>query len=338
MEDIFLTGIERLYYHRLDFRLSPVAALQPDAWLGAVLRNSLLYAAATVPVDGTRSLFSVLETYPGEPDFTHPFYKEWAGGFPKGFSLGCPPFFPNGFSYPLIRKNEIFTCSLCLIGHMAQYASHVVEAMRGVCERGIGKPVVPLQLVDVSEWHPVRGSRLIALGNGPVETLESPVRPCDCFRAWPEQQGRIELSLETPLCLVRKRQKADPAVSYQDKQNGFPSFYQFVRSLAYRLMKLHILYAGNGIYPDARETVRQIDEWIGGATAFGLETATLRSVTLTGPPRKENRARMVFTGYTGAMAYAGNFRKFLPLLVFAESLGVGNDTVYGLGKYRVTAH
>lgn len=336
MNNIFPAGIDRLYYHRLVFRFSPVATVQSDAWIGAVLRNNLLYAAENIPVSESRSLYSVLETYPGEPDFSHPFYKEWAGGFPKGFSLGCPPLFPVGFSYPAIRKNEVLTCSLCLVGHMAQYAPYVVEAVRCMCKRGIGKPVVPLQLIDVSECHPVYGSRLIALADGPVETLEYPIRPHDFRQPAAERPGRFEILLETPLCLVKKRQKAVPSISYQDKQNGFPSFYQFVRSLAYRLFKLSVLYGGDGTYPDAQESMRQIDDWVAGATTPELAAAALRLVTLTGPPRKENRARMTFSGYTGSLSYTGNAGKYLPALLFAGQLGVGNDTVYGLGKYHIT--
>ena len=338
MNDTFPAFTGRMYYHRLDFRFSPVATVYPEAWIGAVLRNNLLYAAEQIPVGRSKSLFAILDEYPGKPDFSHPFYKEWAGGFPKGFSLGCPPFYSDGFCYPPLQKNKIFTFSLALIGHMVQYTPYLIEAVRRLCERGIGKPLVPLRLIDISEHHPEAGTRLLGSAGETTEHPQYPVRPDD-FRPFSQKvSGRIEISLETPLCLVKKRQKADPAISYQDKQNGFPSFYQLIRSLAYRLLKLSVLYCNNGDYPDARESVRQIDEWIAQATNPELTAVILQSVTWMGPPRKENRARMIFTGYTGTMSYTGDFRKYLPLLLFAEGLGVGNDTVYGLGKYRITSY
>jgi CRISPR/Cas system endoribonuclease Cas6 (RAMP superfamily) len=44
---------------------------------------------------------------------------------------------------------------------------------------------------------------------------------------------------------------------------------------------------------------------------------------------------MPLSGYVGEQVYSGYFREYLALLQFMAEINVGNETVYGMGKYEV---
>lgn len=47
------------------------------------------------------------------------------------------------------------------------------------------------------------------------------------------------------------------------------------------------------------------------------------------------KQRMKFRGLVGEIAYAGNFKPYLPLILLGQYLHVGNKTSFGMGKYEI---
>jgi 23S rRNA maturation mini-RNase III len=60
----------------------------------------------------------------------------------------------------------------------------------------------------------------------------------------------------------------------------------------------------------------------------------MQYVTLQNTQKKEKVNDMPLAGYVGEQVYSGYFRKYPALLQFMAEVGVGNETVYGLGKYE----
>ncbi|MDR2626826.1 MAG: hypothetical protein LBC40_02195, partial [Dysgonamonadaceae bacterium] len=127
------------YYHRFEIRMIATDDVVLDAWTGAIIRNNLLYAAEQVVLEEQgMTLRERIDTFPLNE--THPLYKELKDGFPKGYVLTNFSHYNLQSSPVSIRKNEIFSFSLILMGHFCEYKSYFFQAIRLMCERGLGKP------------------------------------------------------------------------------------------------------------------------------------------------------------------------------------------------------
>jgi len=66
-----------------------------------------------------------------------------------------------------------------------------------------------------------------------------------------------------------------------------------------------------------------------------LKSAAIQHINLQNTQKKGMKNEMPLAGYVGEQKYTGHFSEYLPLLKFMEKLGVGNETVYGMGRYEV---
>lgn len=322
-----------LFYHRIDIRFTPVEDITLKYWPGSIIRNNLLYMARDIEVENDISLFNAINTIPIEE--LHPYYKELSGGFPKGYSLLNVQFGGSTEQSISLHKDGIYSFSVCLIGAMSRYYASFIEAIKKMCARGIGTPMVSLNLIDVSETHPFHASRLLWFnGTETINELKLPIR-FDDFVQQPALKNKIRIQLITPLNLVQSREKKNKEISFQDKQNGFPGFYQFMRSVIYRLVKLNALYCEKDYDLFKAENMSDLEKWIQSAANPILDSVNIRKISVVSTPKKENDSIMKFHGYVGEMSYYGDFSEFIPLLLFARGLNVGNDVTYGLGEYRI---
>lgn len=327
----------QLFYHKLDIRVSPTDKLYLDSWIGSVIKNGLLNASNYVMINEEVSLFSLIETIP--IDATHPFYRELSKWFPKGFSISGLPYSYAEHLPMILHQGEVFTFSLCLFGRMAEYYNYFIEAIREMCLRGIGKPIVALQLIDICESHPEHSSGVITIGNSTdINALKYPITLDRFLTMTATQKWKCKdmlISFETPVNLVYQRTKAEPIISFQTLQNGFPSFYQLIRSLTYRLLKLVALYTSVNKELFHRENLQGFEEWLENAAEPTLVSANIHWVMIPDVQKKESKEEFKLGGYMGDMTYSGDFDAYLPILLFFQDLGIGTDVVYGLGQYRI---
>lgn len=311
----FITHYCSIDYHCFEIRMLATDDVTFDAWPGAVLRNNLLYAADKIWVEEQAcSLRELIDRF--SLNVSHPLYNELKDGFPKGYVLSGFSRFNLGFEEILIRREEIFTFSLTLIGHFNNYRFYFFEAIRQICKRGIGKPLTSFDLLDISEKTHV----LLAdfLEQGQADSL-----------------SELVIRYETPVILFRMKRKKDPQLSYQDKSNCFPGFYQLVRSAFFRLQKLHAIYIEPEVFSPALFDEVMRETYLEKAGYPLLRLADIRHVALQNTQKKEKVNEMPLAGYVGKQVYVGYFRQYLPLLEFMSGLGVGNEVVYGMGRYEV---
>jgi len=305
------------YYHRFDIQMSATGNVTLDAWPGAIVRNNLLYAAEQIRVQKNgRTLREQIDTFPLTDD--HPLYKELKEGFPKGYVL--TNFSQADRSEPVvtIRKEEIFSFSLFLIGNFNEYRYYFFEAIREMCERGIGKPITPFRLADITE------------------NFQSPVSLSDFMQQENEEkQSEIAIRFQTPVILSRFKEKKNAQLSYQDKSNRFPSLYQLTRSAFSRLQKLHTLYVEPSACSPLLFDETLMETFLEKAGRPLLKSANIQYINLPNTQKKGIKNEMPLAGYIGEQTYSGNFQQYLPLLKFMAELGVGNETVYGMGRYEV---
>lgn len=324
----------KLIYHRLDISISPETDVTFNGWLGAIIRNNLLCAAESIPTPEGISLFAQLERFPLTEQ--HPLYPVLKGGFPKSFVLSVLSPEAMLSSRLRLRQNEEVVFSLVLIGSCCCYYQEFIEAVRLMCHRGLGTPRTPFRLNEILEKDGMGRAKRLAVGHmEKVAPLRFPVCLED-FREekFGEKEKVVQLILYSPLLLTVMTKKKDKAQSYQDKMNGFPSFYQFVRSALFRCLRLAVLYACPLEGERYSEALQEMDALLEESTTALLMQADIRWVRIPGPPRDTNRKQMLFTGYVGELRFVGDFSRYMPLLSFMQALGNGNDTVYGLGHFQ----
>jgi hypothetical protein len=205
-----------------------------------------------------------------------------------------------------------------------------------MCERGVGKPLTPFLLLNISELSLSGESQIVAVAQTDLsKELLYPVRPAD-FVADNTSDDFAEITVRylTPVILFRLRNKKNSQLSYQDKCNRFPSFYQLTRSAFFRLQKLYVLYNRTMGVPSVFEEILR-ETYLEEACRSVLLSADIRYVTLQNTQKKEKVNEMPLSGYVGEQCYSGNMKTYLPLLRFMKGLHVGNETVYGMGQYDV---
>jgi hypothetical protein len=304
-----------LSYNRYDVSMCAISDVAFDAWPGAIIRNNLLYAAEQIRIQKTnRTLREQIDHFPLLEN--HPLYRELKEGFPKGYVLTDFSHTAITGSSIVLRKDDIFTFSLLLIGNFNDYRFYFFEAIREMCERGIGKPLTPFLLSGIAELPPVFLSD---------------------FMQTEHEINADELTIRflTPVNLYRLSPKKNTQLSYQDKTNRFPSLYQLVRSSMLRLQKLYALYAGTTDDTASLIDEATMDSWLEKAGRLMLKSADIQHINLPNSQKKGKKNEMPLSGYVGEQKYAGYFQPYIPLLRFLAALGVGNETVYGLGQFKI---
>lgn len=326
---------KKLAYHRLDISMSPEEDVNIDGWLGATIRNSLLFATEQVKVKDGISLFTIINRLAVPED--HPLYKPLSGGFPKGFSIFIQKPIDIFSSQLVLHSGERVVFSLFLIGTYSNYYESFIEAVRFMCNRGIGGSRIPFQLHEICEKDGFGRSNRIAVGySEKISVLRCPIHWEDFEEEKFGQRERvISLRLKAPMLLAFPTEKINQRISYQDKLNGFPSFYQFVRSAVLRCIKLAALYACPNNFELYQQALESVDSYITQAASVLLTRADIRWVNMRGPGRNNGRPPVSLSGYVGEMIFLGDFNAYMPLLSFMQMIGVGNDTVYGLGGYQI---
>ena len=313
----FLELYGQTYYHRFEIKMNPNNDIAFDAWPGAIIRNNLLYAAEQIRIQKTgKSLREQIDTFPLNHD--HPLYKELKEGFPKGYVLTDFSHASTTDSSVIIPKDGEFSFSLLLIGSFNDYRYYFFEAIRQMCERGIGKPITSFRLLNITE------------------NSSSPVFLTDFIQQETiEKTSEITIRFHTPVILYRLREKKNTQLSYQDKSNRFPGIYQLTRSAISRLQKLHALYIEpKEYYPEQFEETF-LETYLETAGQPLLQSANIQYISLPNTQKKGMKNEMPLAGYIGKQKYLGYFWQYLPLLNFMAELGVGNETVYGMGRYGI---
>ncbi len=311
----FYSFITTCSFVELQINITPSEDVYIDGWIGAALRNNLLHAAENINVIGAVSLRKIINILTIKQ--TNPLYDEMKGGFPKGYGITLHSHIENIFSCQL-KKDEVVRFSILLYGHFSDYTTPFKNAVKKMCERGIGKPLTPFRLIDISIK--------------PVITLSDYMdQKCN------ENERFLSIKYLTPTNLYNRYYNNTPGV-YIDRQHEFPGFYQLVRSAAYRIAKLTALYT----FPDDEElyteTEKRMDEFTQYAVTVLLSSAQLKRIKVESTAKKGTADRIQFSGYTGEVCFEGNFNYYLPLLLFTENIGAGNNLTYGLGRYQIVKH
>lgn len=303
---------------RLEISFTSAADINMDAWCGAVLRNNFLYAASLVETGGGCSLLDNIRECP--LDASHPMHGHLSGGFPKPFLFDIKSLCRGqGDSRFRVSAGKVYTFGLNIIGAHIRYYEYYLRAVVLAFGRGIGHPRHQLILCDINKCVPAAGG-VYCPATGEDNSLGA---------------ADVAFTLNTPISLCHPEKRGNSVRTYQDKMNGFPSFYQIVRSLHYRMATLNMLYGEglDGLDADA------LADFVGGCTLSAgraeLQEAEVRKCRLTSTRKQGTRVVYKLCGYAGKMKFSNVDKTFIPLLKWGEMAGVGDNIGYGLGQYSV---
>lgn len=298
--------IKGLFYYKTDIRFFTDKRIEMRYWIGAVLRNRFLYAAENVIAPNGMSLRSIIDTL--ELSQEHFLYKQFCGGFPKGFLFNCSnlPHKNSGF---VLEENKVYSFSLILIGNNVKYRGLFVEAVKIMISNGFGTPIMPLNLIDISEGNIVHFSD----------------------KASVTDSVKLILEFKTPVCLMQKTNSKGNG--FQNKMNNFPSFYQFMRSICYRIVTLGILYSGYTSYKCKDDMEKDINEYIEQSVEAILQEVRIKYEKRYSTPKKGENNVYTMGGYMGNLCFENVASKYIPLISFCSGLGVGSDINYGMGCF-----
>lgn len=328
--DTFAQMCSGLSYHILNVNLLVLEDTSFDSWIGASIRNNFLYASQKLELEKGDTLFSLINKIPICED--HPLFKAVSGGATRGYLI-IPTSHTEVPAPFTLKKHERLSFSLVLIGNLADYYQAFIQAIRQMCELGLGKPRCPFLFLDVCEEGADKKQRTIF--SAAMNTPEALARGIVFENPDVSVAKTLGIRYSMPTMLYSKRNKKDSKVSYQDKMNGFPSFYQLVRSVCFRLAKLYALYYKPDDPDGYTQLLNSIEDYLEDAEKVSLLSANIRKTMQMSTMRKENSNRIKLPGYVGELYFEGNFNMYSNLLNFAQNLGIGKDTSYGLGKFEV---
>lgn len=121
--------------YTLEYIIAPRKKVQLLYWVGALFRNNLLYAAASVDVGNGRSLLDVIQS---SDDL-----------LPRGYSIQCDPIFERT---SLSARNHL-SLKIRLFGQFSVYAQYFHAAVLGMCGRGIGMPQTSFSILNCRNYR-----------------------------------------------------------------------------------------------------------------------------------------------------------------------------------------
>lgn len=319
----------QLCYHVFRLNITALQATIFDVWPGVILRNNLLFAAEKEKIkESSLSLRAVLDKLP--IDESHPQYHELKNGFPRAYIVRMQSHNEIHQTRYYIEKGEQITIDLILIGYLSVFYPSFFKAVELMCARGLGKETQPFAFTGIRQLAPHE------LGT-PFSTISRP-SPDSGLLAYPISYSHfafglqnklvtIEITLHTPLNLLKQNAKKQTAGSYQNKLNSFPSLYQLLRAAINRYNKLNLLYSSY------ESPFDDIDSFLEPSGKAILQSANIELIKIKGTPCDDNR--LLLMGYVGKLRFMNCSERYLPLLRFMQHLGVGNGVVYGMGQFSI---
>lgn len=152
---------------------------------------------------------------------------------------------------------------------------------------------------------------------GIVKNLDLSYLGNQLLERFPKTIRRIRITMETPAQL-------------KDKGNiaGIPEFHILFRQAMRRISSLAYFHQGEPLRAD----------YAGLAEPFRRITITENATRRHDWERYSRRQQQSLNigGLIGTFIYEGELDEFMPFLILGEHVHMGKNTVFGLGKYRIS--
>ncbi|MBW6521323.1 MAG: CRISPR system precrRNA processing endoribonuclease RAMP protein Cas6 [Desulfoarculaceae bacterium] len=213
------------------------------------------------------------------------------------------------------KAGDPFSFGIILFGPAIHYLPHLVYSVQEMGKAGLGKGNrdgdgrFQLETVHQNDNCVYDGRSL----NSTILPTEVSLDPVPAIKT-----GTITLTCQTPLRLKHDNQL----------QDGLP-FHLLIRTVLRRISTLESTYGGSG------EPALDYRGLVARATGVAMTKSSCRWIDIE---RYSNRQRtaMLMGGITGTISYqADDLSEFIPLLRYCETVHLGKQTSFGLGRIRI---
>lgn len=232
---------------------------------------------------------------------------------------------PPAISERVYPAGATFSFDIILIGKAIPFLPYFIVAFKELGNQGLGRERKKFRLKRIDLLDPLHNNEepIYTVEDELVRTKEAKVTLADCrnLTASLLNDGNpttLRLAFLTPTRLKHQGHLVDT-----------PEFHIVFRSLLRRLSALALFHCGTKLDVDYRGLIAQ-------AQQIQLAHNEMKWVDWERYSSRQ-KERMLFGGLVGQVAYAGDFRPFLPYLLFGQWTHVGKNTTFGLGRYMILA-
>ncbi|ARU61767.1 hypothetical protein CBW65_12575 [Tumebacillus avium] len=218
------------------------------------------------------------------------------------------------------KPNETVDFELLIFGDAFSYVPFFIHSFEVLGKKGIGKERKPYSLHRVE---------VIDLSNGTsylvYEGTQKQIRHREVIFTGKELLSRAEKIKETAVTVTFD---TPLRMKYQGNYTADPQFHLLIRNALRRVTSLlYFHHGGQEISLDVPELIRKAEQ-------VQLVKSTARWVDWERYSARQD-TKMSFGGIMGEATYEGELSEFVPWLLAAEALGIGKQTVFGLGRMRL---
>ncbi len=319
---------ERIALSRYRFRLEALEALGLPEYLGSTLRGGFgaIFRKLACPGSRLRGNECPLPQqcpyhliFEPSPPPEAPALRN-LDEIPRPFVI-----VPPAVSERVYQAGAAFSFDLTLIGKAIPFLPYFIVAFKELGNQGLGRERKKFRLnrIDLVDPRSDRAEPIYTAEEELVRTREVKVTLADCRDLAPSLLTEGDPASLRLLFLTPTRLK------HQGHLVDIPEFHIVFRTLLRRLSSLALFHCGVRLDVDYRGLIAQAQtvQLIQNGTKW-VDWARYSS---------RQKERMLFGGLVGQAAYTGDFRPFLPYLLFGQWTHVGKNTTFGLGRYTILA-
>ena len=230
---------------------------------------------------------------------------------PHPYVLEPPPDTQTHYS-----AGDAFDFTLFLFGRFNEYLPYFIFAFEQMGQMGAGqringhRPRFVLEKVTANGGEIYTGAARKIQGNYLPENMVFPATPSSPVH-------RMEIILLTPLRL-----------KYLNELESALPFHVLIRAALRRVSSLFAAYGDGEPALDYRGLVRRAQE-------ITIEESHLHWFDWRRWSNRQDQ-EMLMGGLIGKIAYCGDLTEFIPLLLLCETLHLGKQTAFGLGKIKIS--
>lgn len=222
-----------------------------------------------------------------------------------------------------LEPGDTLEFHVILVGESVRYLSYLAVAFQELGRQGLGKARGRFKLCELTAVHPYRPDTAIVYEeNSPnvIRAATLPITFAECAtRAVALPPDRVTVHFQTPTRLK------DAGLIIRET----PPFLVFWRALMRRVSSLAYFHCGQQWEADYRGLLQAAKEV--QLVDAGTHWAEFRRYST------RQQQGVSFGGVVGSATYAGDLRPFLPVLALGELVHVGKSTVFGNGRFRLSA-
>lgn len=220
----------------------------------------------------------------------------------------------------LYEKEDTIEFSIILYGYLKNFIPFIIESWRYLEQVGLGANRGKFQLEEVWQTNGIEGSakRIYSWQDNIIHNCDIAVTGHDIevYSRHFKGKDKITISLETPALLKYNKDFVDRV-----------DFHIFIQNLYRRLSSLSYFYGSKRLeldFNDCIDRARNID-------ILTEETKWLQWERLS---NRQGR-KIAMYGLIGEITYSGELDEFIEYLVWGQYTGIGKNTTFGQGVYRI---